>query len=182
MIETELVERLERLERDNWRLKAIVVSSLVVVAAFGAVYAARPAPPVIKAHALEVVDARGVVRAAMTEDPVQGASLSLGFHEAPAAFGLPRGSMVPDVTINDPPSSGPGVLVRLASEGRGFVGLGVSPKGQPNVELQDAAGFTMDLGTANTVTSATGATQRTSAASIVMFGNDKDHHVIWQAP
>lgn len=43
-------------------------------------------------------------------------------------------------------------------------------------------GFEMDLGGTITRTIATRAIQQTSAASIIMFGNDKTHHVIWQAP
>jgi hypothetical protein len=40
----------------------------------------------------------------------------------------------------------------------------------------------MDLGSSSTTKTITGETQQTSAASIVMFGNDKDHYVIWKAP
>lgn len=40
----------------------------------------------------------------------------------------------------------------------------------------------MDLGSTRLAAARTGATEQTSAASIVMFGNDKGHHVIWQAP
>jgi hypothetical protein len=43
------------------------------------------------------------------------------------------------------------------------------------------AGFSMVLGTADLVTPTTGETHRTSAASITMFGNGKDHKVIWKA-
>lgn len=52
----------------------------------------------------------------------------------------------------------------------------------PAISLADSAGFSMTLGGASLVTEATGETHQTSATSIVMFGNDKKHHVIWQAP
>jgi hypothetical protein len=182
MTESELTARLERLERDNRRLKRAAIIPVLIAAALGAIFAARPTPDVIKAHAFQVVDSAGIVRATMTEDATGGASISLGFHKAPAALGLRRGLMVANVTINDPPSQGPGIMLGIPGQGRAYVGLTVTPKGEANIELQDAQDFSMDLGSANTVKPATGATQRTSAASIVMFGNDKKHHVIWQAP
>jgi hypothetical protein len=53
----------------------------------------------------------------------------------------------------------------------------------PMIEIADGKGGSyMDLGRTGLVASRTGATEQTSAASIVMFGNDKKHHVIWQAP
>ncbi len=50
------------------------------------------------------------------------------------------------------------------------------------MRLDDGAGFTMDLGNSVTQAIKTGTTTSTSAASIIMFGNDKQHKVIWQAP
>lgn len=61
------------------------------------------------------------------------------------------------------------------------VNMAISPAGTVNIGLQDTQGFSTELGSTGMVTRA-GATQETSAASIIMFGNDKDHHVIWQAP
>jgi hypothetical protein len=61
-------------------------------------------------------------------------------------------------------------------------GMAVLPSGAANLTVQDAQGFRMDLGSTDTVTPATGETQKTSAASIIMFGNDMNHHVIWKAP
>ncbi|HVC00147.1 MAG TPA: hypothetical protein VNJ12_12555 [Candidatus Dormibacteraeota bacterium] len=52
----------------------------------------------------------------------------------------------------------------------------------PSITLSDSQGFEMDLGSTSEVEATSGATKQTSAASIVMFGNDKKHHVIWQAP
>lgn len=56
------------------------------------------------------------------------------------------------------------------------------PGPSPAVSLADSAGYSMTLGGASLVSPTTGETRQTSAASIVMFGNSKDHHVIWQAP
>jgi len=87
-----------------------------------------------------------------------------------------------------------GALLNVTPEGESsftlFKGKGregraqmvVSPSGSPDITLADANGFEMDLGSAGTVNSKTGATEQTSAASIVIFGNDEKRHVIWQAP
>lgn len=53
---------------------------------------------------------------------------------------------------------------------------------RPSVSLTDRQGFSMALGSTATHTALTGETQQTSADSVVMFGNDKEHHVIWKAP
>jgi len=72
-------------------------------------------------------------------------------------------------------------------DGTEVIRLGGAPAGGglypvPHITLSDAHGFSMDLGSTAEVNSKTGATQQTSADSIIMFGNDKDHHAIWQAP
>lgn len=54
--------------------------------------------------------------------------------------------------------------------------------GEPSITFADRKGFMMSLGSTGTIAKVTGETQQTSAASIVMLGNDKSHHVIWQAP
>src|SRR5690348_9936280 len=50
MPEADFGERLERLERDNRRLKAFALAVLIVVAALAAMNAAQPVPDVIAAH------------------------------------------------------------------------------------------------------------------------------------
>ena len=51
----------------------------------------------------------------------------------------------------------------------------------PTVEIQDSKGFITDVGTANLTATRTGESSRTSAASIVMFGDEGKHQVIWRA-
>lgn len=65
--------------------------------------------------------------------------------------------------------------------GGSFVTLSVD-KSSPTVSMSDAAGFRMDLGSTETTSLVSGGSTTTSAATITMFGNDKDHKVIWQAP
>ena len=53
---------------------------------------------------------------------------------------------------------------------------------RPLIEVARGKGSAMDLGNTSLTVARTGATEQTSATSIVMFGNDKKHHVIWKAP
>jgi hypothetical protein len=73
----------------------------------------------------------------------------------------------------------PRAVVGVLADGSPYVTLLGS---SPDIKLSDAEGFEMDLGTASTVSIATGETHQTSADSIVMFGNDKKHRVMWKAP
>ncbi|MGH9448205.1 MAG: hypothetical protein ACRD3O_21165 [Terriglobia bacterium] len=225
MTETELTNRLERLERDNRRLKGLGVAALVLAAALGAVYAARPVPEKITAREFDVADASGnvrirlsvsklgeagvtildrtgVARAAMTLTPL-GPLIGLGLHKLHGVPRAPLGAMAWSVTIEDSPF-GPAIMLGRDAPAAS-VGMGVSPSGQPSieltgpkasdrarmslspggaptVELSDSEGYSLDLGSMSVVAPTTGTTEQTSAASIVMFGNDKKHHVIWRAP
>lgn len=58
----------------------------------------------------------------------------------------------------------------------------VSSRGKTSIRLNDEQGFRMDLGSTGTGNPTTGETQKTSADSIGMLGNDKEHHMIWRAP
>lgn len=251
MSETELVERLEKLERDNRRLKRLGTAALVLAAALGLTAAARPVPDVIKAHAFEVVDSAGKLRirmavtqlSAYSQFGVYGVHIPLGAHVTfYDAAGMRRELLsVPDdggssiflldshgasaVTIshNDNDTDLPGISKSELTENQillarptvqpskfyegidmsvsgageptvtlfgpqnlgsfpGTIAMALSGEGEPGISLTDSKGFEMDMGSTATQTIATGATQQTSADSIVMFGNDKKHHVIWQAP
>ena len=204
MSETELVPRLEKLERDNRRFKRLGAAALVLVATLGLIAATRPVPAVIKTHEFDLVDSMGRLRIRMAVGPEQQGTHFTMFDAA--------GKKREDLNVNDAgvagillldsrgygavtilhvPAAFSGVnpneitLARPGSE-VGFppigIAIGVSDAGAPTVTMSDPQGFSMDLGSANTQTPTTGTTQQTSAASIVMFGNDKKHHVIWQAP
>lgn len=213
MTQSELLGRLERVERDNRRLKRCGLALLAFLVALTAVYATRPVPQKITAHEFDVVDSSGRVRIKLSTTP---ASTSV---EVVDAQGQRAASMEEDylgasfitagkdggevAALSNTPWLGASVGVAYSpvvalKAGKGLrdamksyvaqlksepsVGMGVSPSGAVNIRLQDAQGFSTDIGNTGTVIKATGATQETSAASIVMFGNDKQHHVIWQAP
>src|SRR5437899_1378555 len=68
MTETEFLSRLERLERDNRRLKGFGIAALGLATALATIYAMRLVPYTITAHQFEVVDNSGRVRATMRID------------------------------------------------------------------------------------------------------------------
>lgn len=168
MTESEIADRLERLERDNRRLKGFALGVLVLAAALGGIYAKQPAPNRILAHEFDVTDSSGKVRVILGVDPTgEGLALLGADGEVGAEMTLyPSGNKL--IALNDAQDQ-PRVAMWVDS-------------GEPQISLRDARGFSMDLGSTGTVSARTGETQQTSAASIVMFGNDKDHRVIWQAP
>lgn len=301
MSDQELLTRLERLERENRTFKRIGIAALVLVAIVVGLGAVQPIPSKIVAHEFDVVDGTGKVRvrlhtqangnlamiqvldtagvaqADMTDGPVMGPSIDLGFHKLDNGLPDAKVGWMPAVSIADSPlgpmislnipgnALGPGVgigvtkgqpnvtlmdakgtgratmslfssgepelefvsesgrdTVRLASVNNGasleFLGsqdqkignnsfpvdrmelstwglsfddengaerariYGSPASGGPNIELSDADGYSMDLGSTSIVIPKTGEKQQTSATSIVMFGSDKDHHVIWKAP
>ncbi len=112
--------------------------------------------------------------------------------------GKPRAGMgvdangSPEITLSDAQGNPRAVMYVYAdgspafgladAQGKPRAGMAVAADGSPRISLSDAQGFSMDLGSSGTVIPQTGETRQTSAASIVMFGNDKNHHVIWQAP
>jgi hypothetical protein len=193
MTDVELARRLERLERDNRRLKGFAVGALVLATALFGIYAAQPVPEKITAHEFDVVDSTGKIRMKMFVHSSGEPAIRLldAQGKARVAMGvLPSGE--PGIALSDAQGKA-GAMMEIDSSGepnihvfdaqhKERVKINVNSSGEPSIELSDPQGFSMDLGTTGTVNRITGETQRTSAASIVMFGNDKDHKVIWQAP
>jgi hypothetical protein len=71
--------------------------------------------------------------------------------------------------------------VQVEEHGSARIGL-FAARGMPGLDLADAGGYETQIGVADLKYPSTGETRRTSAASIVMLGNDEKRHVIWQAP
>lgn len=325
MTETEIMNRLEKLEGDNRRMKRLGAIAVLVAAALGLMAATRPVPQKITAHEFDVVDGTGRVRirlgtrrdggasvgildtegveaADVSWSKFLGPAIQLGFRKV-ALKGAPPDSFAADIVIADQHLSGPSIMIGRGGSVGPSVNLGVTVSGQPNVmladskghdradislirgapslelynedgrgavnltsltngaslefigsqnqkigkfsypvyrmqlstwgldfddkngtsaislggvkpgspgtalrslsfydaggderaavnvtqgmptlTLSDAQGFRMDMGSTGEVNEISGATQKTSAASIVMFGNDKKNHVIWKAP
>jgi hypothetical protein len=68
MADTELLERLERLERHNRWVARLLFGVLVAALALTSIYAGRPVPMKVTAHGLDVVDGSGRVRITMDVD------------------------------------------------------------------------------------------------------------------
>lgn len=205
------MERLEKLERDNRRFKRLALAALVLPIALVSIYATRPVPDKITAHEFDVVDSAGRVRIKLKVSTAED-NLSNGSEEISLLGrdgkeyvvlddfdGGAQGLQFLDDKGNDSLRIGHTWFTDSSSIelfGGPAVGpLGLSPagpgtqqmllslvKGQPTIHLGDQHGFEMDLGSTSEVNAKTGVTDQTSADSIVMFGNDKQHRVIWQAP
>lgn len=193
MSETELTQRLEKLECDNRRLKAFALGVLVLAAAFGGVYASQPVPEEIAAHRFDLVDNSGTVRASMNVGASGMSAVTVYNADGrPGAVmvtsssgGSGVGAYSPDGkshALMGAPASGGSEFGLSDAGGKPRLGMNVSPSGDPVVKLSDAQGYIMGLGSMGTVTPGTGERLQSSAASIVMFGNGRKHHVIWRAP
>jgi hypothetical protein len=166
MSEAELIERLERLERAHRRLKRFSLAALVIATALATIYATQPVSQKITAHQFDVVDDSGKVRATMgMGEGAPGVKLS-------DAQGKVRAEWVLD--------TGGAGFVLYDAEGNPHEALNVTPEGEPTMWLSNAEGFELHLGGLALAMPSTGATQHTSAASIVMLGKDKK--LIWRAP
>jgi hypothetical protein len=206
MSEIELRQRLEKLERDNRRLKRLGIVSLALVAGLVAIAATRPVPDKITAHEFDVVNDSGMVTARLGKDALDfynekngrvtvrllnasnsGGLIFYGEHDQKIGkylFPVERVSLNYWGLFFDTEDGTDVITLGGIHVGGGSYATPtlLLRGGSPSVRLSDSQGFTMDLGATDTMIERTGQTQHTSAASIVMFGNDKKHHVIWQVP
>jgi hypothetical protein len=113
-------------------------------------------------------DAQGQVRALMGYNPEGGRGNGILDAQGKLQVGM------------DTDSSGKPKVRLCDSEGKKRLEMLLTSSGEPSIGLSDARGFEMHLGSVGTVKSDTGATEQTSAASIIM--SDEEHHLIWQAP
>lgn len=246
MTDGNLVRRLEKLERENRRLKRLALLPFVLVAALGAIYVAscssagtrsntHGVSDKITAREFDVLDANGKVRVKIAMDcsvpkdcvPAidlydengsevtsvgagvlvisgpKGETVVLdnniqikGFQKGlwtGELANLGAGSMGPGGALTLSGKDGTTVMLESQSPMPGGAAATLDLSGKdgnsvfldsdsPVIEIADGKGSYMDLGSTSLVVQRTGTTEETSAASIVMFGNDKKHHVIWQAP
>jgi hypothetical protein len=189
MSETELAGRLERLERDNRRLKRFALAALVLAATLATIYATQPVPESFTAHEFNVVDDSGGVRVKMGMLLGKPVITFFDAQNMPRALMGVDSSGAPNIYFNDAQGtprmdmsigeSGPYIMLRDAGGNPG-ARLEVTASGQPEISLLDQQGFGLFLGNTSTITPTTGGTAQTSAASIVM--SDKGHRIIWRAP
>lgn len=193
MSETELIHRLEKLEGDNRRFKTLALAALVLAAALGGIYASQPIPEEIAAHRFDLVDNSGTVRASMNVGASGMSAVAVYNADGrPGAVIVTSGSGGSVVEAYGPDGKSHAMMGAPASGGAEFglsdasgsprLGMNVSSSGDPVIKLSDAQGYIMGLGSMSTVKPGNGERLQSSAASIVMFGNGRKHHVIWRAP
>ena len=193
-----LLERLEKLDRNYGQLKrvAIVAAVLAVIAVASAwglplarTHAEHGIPHKLTAHRLEIVDGSGRVKvAAYVIGGHPGIAVYGAEGESAAALsadegggGLVLSDTQGNVRLGMGVSSNKANVLLFDHDGRDHVDISVPRSGAPSISLTDSQGFEMDLGSVTTK-SRNGETNNTSVASIVLFGNDKEHHPIWRAP
>ena len=215
MNDKEFVTRLERLERDNRRLKRVAATGLALAAALGVVYAVScssagivPDAERVTAHEFDVADGAGKVRVkiAMECHPrticqpsikmfdqdgkevttigagtvgVSGGAETATLLGGHLQFSVSDKGSKPRVTAELGSGTGGGGLLSLEGSAGGYVRVNAN---SPSIELKDSQGYMMDLGAVDLTAVVSGQTSQTTADSIVMFGNDKNHHLIWRAP
>jgi hypothetical protein len=209
MSETELVRRLERLERENRRLRLAGMAAFCVAAALALMGVARPVPQVLTAEKFNLVNAagqelahlgmgkRGPELALYNSDGEPQVLLEAGPRPTLTLYGAGHVSAALSVKELGPSLTLAGADGKASAElsiessnpslnlfdavGNLAVWLTVQDS-NPLLSLKDPNGYDTDIGSTQLITLPTGEIQQTSAASIVMFGKDKKHPVIWEAP
>lgn len=188
MTEAELTKRLEKLERDNRRLKRGGLALLAMLVTLTTIYATRPVPDVIKAHEFDVVDTAGKTLATLDAKGGYGyvllksahsgqvAEISTGFQ---AIYANPSHLGATEAGIGLSDNAGALVFSAMASRTGGRIFL---TGDEPQIAVADTKGFKTTIGSKRLLNPTTGETYRTSADSIVIFGNGKKQRVIWKAP
>lgn len=181
-------QRLEKLERQNRRMKLAGIGALVIAGAFlltGQASGPRILPEV-RANSFVLVDAQGKPRATLgmyADQPRLALSDTNGTVRAalavssggPVLMMVGTGKAVASLFVE---SDGPELDMLGENEAQGAI-FGIPARG-PELRMNDASGFETELGVTDLITPTTGETHATSAASIVLFGKGKK--VLWSAP
>lgn len=175
-----ILSRLERVERQNRRMKQIALGIGVLVCSILLTAQARP-NRTIEAERFIVKDASGKVRAAFGMEPNDstGATLSIGSPGITAA-----GPEEKYVVYLHGGNDLAWLILREAGHKQAInarVGRPDDPSlPAPQLSLIDRDAYELDLGKTGLVTTNTGESHQTSAVSVVMIGKNKD--VLWSAP
>ena len=189
---TAVVGRLEKLEKQNRRLKQVGAVALVLAVALllmgqvwqtQAVNAQAPATRTVEANEFVLKDANGKVRGRWSMTAL-GPAFALLDGKGRRRAELYVLADVPRLTLFDGNEKRRAVLGLVADSPRLalFDGNGnlQAELDRTSLELSDEEGFKTTIGSTNLVTPRTGETHTTSAASVVLF--DKDKNVLWKAP
>jgi hypothetical protein len=190
-------DRLERLESQNRRLKTAGVLALVVVSALVLMAQVKPASRVVEASEFILRDPEGRMRAHLSISrgvPVLDLLDVTGKAVArldPSTLALMSKKGVGILSVDNNGSYlslsfamyravlHPDELSLDGAVGMKGINLGFLANA-PSLKLSDGEGYRTEIGSTILMSTLTGETHKTSAASLAMFG--KDGKVIWRAP
>jgi len=183
--------RVEKLERQNRAFKRAALGLLLLPAsllAMGQARQARPgnvpaAPGHLVATDFTLVDEQGRKRADLgmfADVPmfhIYGENGTTSVIVGPTGLSVWNAAGNPTLMLYAMPDRSE--LDLFGADSKTSVDLSVADS-EPSILVTDADGFETDIGTSHTVTTTTGETHQTSAASIMLFG--KDRKVLWSTP
>ena len=181
---TAVVERLEKLEKQNRRLKQAGAVALILAAAVLLMGQASP-NRTVEANRFVLTDRSGNEQGVLMLKP-SGPSFMLLDPNSLATAELSIRGHNPDLILLD----ANGKVRFTLNAGLDGAELALSPGdariqagtllSETSLQVSDKEGFQATFGTTDLVTPRTGETHKTSAASVVLF--DKDGTVLWKAP
>ena len=200
--------RVEKLERENRRMKKIGIVAAVVVSTF-IIGGQAKTNKVVEANEFRLLDSSRKVRALLSMSASGGPELT--FNDASGDFVVALSTTpAPSLTLR-PIGTGESVYLHAGTTDspNASLGLGLPPKsvlivagshnaidmfgsagtfrvnldedlGGPRIAVTDKEGYSLNLGRVDVAFPGTGQNERTPAASLVLFGKDKK--VMWSAP
>jgi hypothetical protein len=140
MTERELNERLERLEKDNRRLKRVGMVAVLIAAGLGAIAATRPTPERITAHEVDIVGSRGNTRIILSASSNSPSIALVDAQGKPRAAVIVSTDGMASISITDAqghPSvlMGEGSLTLSDAQGHPGVGMDVEADGSALVTV-----------------------------------------------
>jgi hypothetical protein len=172
--------RVEKLEKQNHRMKAMGIVVAVIVAAIF-VGGQDKTNKVIQANEFQLIDASGNVRGTW-ETSESGAQLVEKDLTGRVTVGLSADKDA-GMLLNNSDSfllASPNGVNALSKSGENvFINVG-EDAGGPSVSVTDKEGYSADLGRTDLVVPKTGKKEQTPTASLVLFNKDKN--VLWSAP
>jgi hypothetical protein len=180
-----ICKRVERLERENRKLRWCALILLLGVSSVILMGQAKPGNRIVEAQKFVLKDEKGKIRGWMGPYGT-GSEIMLGNDNAQPMmrllvstdagnlhfYGSHKGGMTLAVDSGDPS------LSIVGADGSGGAAIGFSKDG-PAFTVSDGTGFSTVIGTTQ-VKDLSGGTGKTSAASVVLL--DKTKKVLWQAP
>jgi len=184
-----LLIRVNKLEKDNRRMKKVCLAATVLGTAFIALGQSQT-PRVIEANEFRLMDSKGTVRAKLATNGNAQTLFNLYSIGGDQLASIGVGTTGSNITLTGTDSqssvslfSGP-MSVEPTLEIKGTAGkFAVTVDkdfGGPSFRVEDLDGYETVIGKSNLQYTKTGKKESTPAASIVLF--DKDKKVLWSTP